>query len=434
MARPSPPLPASRRLTACIAALLAASVAACGSSTATDRTATATARTATPPTAPGAPSTAGAASTLTPAACASTVAGTLGEVAERVYHAAVTGTVVDEAVGRVHSSTALASAVAAGNASAAGAALRALLRGQIARIEVVRDGRALAAAGAGPAIAPVRGSIPGTGASYVLSVQPDRDYVQVAGQVTGAQVLLLAGGRRVGGTITGPSPTSIPASGALSYAGRSYEVSSLAGATYPAGALRIALLVPARALSCSGSGPQTRVETLARAGENIYKEELASPTVSATLRRLEASSTFREAVAAQDPAAAHEAIDGFFKAHIHVVRVRVTVGGHLLIDDGGPYVLAPVRGTLRSGGHVIGRFEMSVQDDAGYLKLAHLFTGAQVLMRVGGRQVRGTLSPGPATVPARGVVSYGGRSYEAYTFTAEAFPSGPLEISLLIPA
>jgi hypothetical protein len=432
MARPSPPLPASRRLTACIAALLAASVAACGSSTATDRTATA--GTATPPTAPGASSTAGSASALTPAACASTVAGTLGEVAERVYHAAVTGTVVGEAVGRVQSSTALASAVAAGNASAAGAALRALLRGQIARIEVVRAGRVLATAGAGPAIAPVRGSIPGTGASYVLSVQPDRDYVQVAGQVTGAQVLLLAGDRRVGGTIAGPPPASVPARGALSYAGQSYEVASLTGATYPAGALRIALLVPASALSCSGSASQTRVETLARAGENIYKEELASPTVSATLRRLESSLTFRSAVAVQNPTATREAIDGFFAAHIHVVRVRVTVGSHLLVDDGGPYVLAPVRGTLRSGGRVIGRFEMSVQDDAGYLKLAHLFTGAEVLMRVGGRQVQGTLSPGPATVPTRGTLSYGGRDYEAYTFTAEAFPSGPLEISLLIPA
>ena len=77
---------------------------------------------------------------------------------------------------------------------------------------------------------------------------------------------------------------------------------------------------------------------------------------------------------------------------------------------------------------------MAIQDDAGYLKLAHLFTGAQVLMRVSGHQVQGTLSPGPATVPARGPVTYEGRSYQAYSFTAEAFPSGDLSISLLMPA
>jgi hypothetical protein len=110
----------------------------------------------------------------------------------------------------------------------------------------------------------------------------------------------------------------------------------------------------------------------------------------------------------------------------------MTVGGRLLYDLGGPHVLAPVHGTLRSGGRVIGDFEMSIQDDAGYLKLARLFTGAEVLMRVDGRQVQGTLSPGPATVPERGAVSYGGSSYEAYSFTAEAFPSGPLRISLLL--
>jgi hypothetical protein len=87
---------------------------------------------------------------------------------------------------------------------------------------------------------------------------------------------------------------------------------------------------------------------------------------------------------------------------------------------------------VRSGGRVVGQFEMAIQDDAGYLRLAHLFTGAEILMRTGGRQVMGTLSPGPTTVPDHGPVSYGGRAYEAYSFTGEAFPSGPLRLSLLL--
>ena len=103
-----------------------------------------------------------------------------------------------------------------------------------------------------------------------------------------------------------------------------------------------------------------------------------------------------------------------------------------MIDEGGPYALAPVHGTLRSGGRVVGDFEMAIQDDAGYLKLAHLFTGAQVLMRTGSRQVMGTLSPGPASVPDRGEVTYRGRTYQAYSFIGEAFPDGPLRISLLL--
>ncbi len=424
-------------------------LAGCGSANATHSTATAA----------GLPvsgaSSGSVASTTTPApapapataTCAATVAGTLGTVAGRIYHEAATGGDVAQAVHRMQSSSALAAAINAGNATAARAALRELLLGQIVRVEVLRGGRVFAQAGSGAAIAPVRGAIPGTSATYVLSTQADRTYLQVVHQVTGAQVLLrtgsasvapgAAGGapgaRRLAGTIGGSLPANAPTAGPVTLAGKSYQTVTLTGAVYPSGALRIVLLVPATAIACPGSAAQARVETLGHVGELIYEEELHSPDVQATLRHLESSSAFRRAVAAGDEAATRAAIIGFFREHIHVVRVRVTtVGGRLLVDVGGPYVLAPVHGVVRSGGRVVGHFEMAIQDDAGYLKLAHLFTGAEVLMRVGSRQVQGTLSPGPAAVPDRGTVSYGGRSYEAYSFAGVAFPNGTLRISLLL--
>ena len=344
------------------------------------------------------------------------MAGTLGQVAARIYHVAATSEDVAQAVHRVRSSTALAGAISQGNAGAARTALRSLLLNQIVAIEVLRGGRRFATAGSGSAIAPVKGSIPGMDASFILSVQSNRSYVQVTRQVTGARVLLLMGAR----------------AGSDGYRGNSYEVVAVRGAVYPSGALQVALLVPSSAISCPASLAQAHVETLGAVGERVYKEELHSAVVSATLRLLESSRAFKRAVAQGSAPATREAIIGFFREHIHVVRVRVTVGGRLLVDVGGPYVLAPVHGTLRSGGRVIGSFEMAIQDDAGYLKLAHLFTGAEVLMRAGGRQVMGTLSPGPANVPDRGQVSYAGRSYQAYSFTSEAFPSGPLRISLLL--
>ncbi len=423
-----------RLLLACASAVLTVGLAACGSTKATATgkrptvpATTSTAATTQTPTTP-------VAAPLPTATCAPTVAGTLGQVAGRVYDAAASGDDIAQAVGRVQSSTALASAIRGDSASAAGAALRALLRGQVVRIEVLRDGHLLAGAGAGPAVAPVRGSISGTGATYVLSVQSDEDYLQVAHQITGAQVLLLSGDRRLAGTFAGPAASAVPTSGTVNYAGESYQVASVSGATYPSGALRIALLIPSGGPSCPGSTGQTRVDTLGRVGERIYEEETDSPTVLTTLHRMEHTPAFIDAVTARSTTAVRAAIVGFFASHIHVVRVRVTVAGRLLYDLGGPYVLAPVHGTLRSGGRVVGNFETSIQDDAGYLELAHLFTGAEVLMRVEGNQVQGTLSPGPASVPARGRVSYAGRSYEAYSFAAEAFPSGPLRISLLIPA
>jgi hypothetical protein len=350
------------------------------------------------------------------------VAGTLGQVAARIYRVAATSEDVAQAVHRVQSSPSLVAAISEDKPTAARAALRSLLLDQIVAIEVLRGGHPFATAGAGPAMAPVRGSIPATDASFVLSVQSDRSYLQVTRQVTATQVLLIRGS--AGG----------PRGGSVGYRGRSYEVVAVHGAVYPSGALRIALLVPPNAISCPASLAQARVETLGAVGKRIYEEELHSPVVSATLRLLESSQVLKRAVAQESPTATRAAIVGFFKAHLHVVRVRLTIGGRLLVDVGGPYVLAPVHGTLRSGGRVIGDFEMAIQDDAGYLKLAHLFTGAQVLMRVGSRQVMGTLSPGPASVPKRGRVSYDGRSYQAYSFTGEAFPSGPLRVSLLFDA
>jgi hypothetical protein len=429
----------SRLLLALITAL--GLLAGCGSATATHSASTGSASASSS----SAGTSTGTSTAVTPStACASTVASTLGTVAARVYHEASTGGDVAQAVHRVQSSAALASAVNSGDGAAARAALQALMLNQIVRVQVLRGGRVLAQAGSGPAIAPVRGSIPGTSATYVLSVQSDKTYLQVVHQVTGAQVLLMSGstdgsggsggsgGRRLAGTIAGATPAGAPGEGPIMVSGQSYQAFTLAGAVYPSGPLRIVVLDPSASISCPGSAAQARVETLGHVGEEIYRGELHSPDVTATLRHVESSGAFQHAVATQSPTATRAAIVGFFEQHIHVVRVRVTVGGQLLVDVGGPYVLAPVHGVVRSGGRVVGNFEMAIQDDAGYLKLAHLFTGAQVLMRTRAHQVMGTLSPGPTTVPDRGTVSYGGHTYEAYSFTGEAFPSGPLRMSLLL--
>jgi hypothetical protein len=409
-------------------ALLACS--ACGATTATRRGVSPS-----PARAPAYTAIATGSSTPAPsgsADCPQAVAATLGEVAGRIYHEAATGEIVGEAVHRVQNSAALSRAAAAGDAGATRAALRSLLLGQIARVDVLEGGHLLASAGSGPAIAPVTGSIPGSGgARFVLSVQPDSTYLQVTRQVSGAQVLLLSGNRRTAGTVSLPADATVPASGPLKLGSREYQVASVTGAAFPSGALRIALLVPSSLLSCPPVAAQTEAAVLGRVGERIYEQEAGSASVRATVRHMEADSAFKAAVAARDPAATRRAIIGFFAAHIHVVRVRVTVAGKPLYDLGGPYVLAPVPGTLRQGGKVIGHFLMAIQDDAGYLRLARLFTGGEVLMRTSARQVAGTLAPGPASVPDRGTVAYRGHSYQAYSFDGTAFPSGRLRISLL---
>jgi hypothetical protein len=416
-----------------LAILTALSLGACGSSSHGSTAASAAATS--PPTS--------LASGETRASCKSAAAAALGEVGAHIYRQAAAGRGAAEAVARVKRSPALAAAISAGDAGAARTALDGLLANQIARIDILKSGRAFARAGSGPAIAPVRGAV--AGASFVLSVQADSSYLKVTKQVTGADVLLLAGARSgapgkahpLAGTLAGPQPARIPTRGTFEHKNKKYESFSLAGSVFPTGALRIVLLIPHSAIRCAGSAADTRVATLGRVGELIYREEARSPYVKATLRHIEADAGFQRAVAARDVAATRAAIVGFFAAHIHVVRVRVNVSEpsgeqRFFYDLGGPYVLAPVHGTLRSAGKVVGHFSFAIQDDAGYMKLAHRFTGADVLMRTRHKQVMGTLDPGPASVPDRGAVSYRGRDYSAYSFSGVAFPSGPLRISLLV--
>ena len=388
------------------------------------------------------PSSAGKTAPAQPASsaggCHAVIARTVGEVAARIYDEARHGDNVAQAVGRVKGSAALRKAISSEGTAATEAALRALLVNQIVRIEIVKGSEQFASVGSSAAIAPISGAIPGTDARFTLSTQAASAYVAVTQQVTGAQTLLWDSGGRLAGALPGAPLRAMLHDGPISIHGRSYQSTSTTGAAYPSGLLHIAMLVPTDRLSCPGPAAQTRVETLGRVGERIYQEELHSPYVLATLRHIEADEPFQEAVAARDTSALRAVIVGLFAAHIHVVRVHVNAvepsgAQRFVYDLGGPYVLAPVHGSVRAHGKLVGRFSFAIQDDAGYLRLARLFTGAEVLMRVGAKQVMGTLDPGPAQVPDRGPVSYRGQRYEAYSFSGTAFPSGTLQISLLLP-
>jgi hypothetical protein len=144
------------------------------------------------------------------------------------------------------------------------------------------------------------------------------------------------------------------------------------------------------------------------------------------------SHALASAVAAADPRAARAAVTAIVFNHLHIVRLRVTRGGRLLADMGGPLVLAPVRGSIRWHGRVVGRFVLSIQDDLGYLLLARRLAGVDTVMSRDGRPAMSSLNPAPASIPREGVVSVAGVSYLTDAIDATAFPGGPLRISLLI--
>ena len=379
--------------------------------------------------------------------CAGATLQALERVGQSVYEESASGRIVAQALYRLESSRVLAEATARGEAGAVERVLRGLLLNQIVSVRVVRGGRTLARIERGIGIAPASGRLLLGGAlvgTFTVSVQGANGYAQTTSGLTAAQVLVRSAGRSLRSTLPlGPGAlrTLRRNSRELSFAGVGYRVDTFTGRAFPNRPMSISLLVPSTALAAICAHPAAHSDpALARAeawglvAERVYYAEHEGSKAELLLGYAERSRAFREAVLAGNATATRAAIIGFFRAHLHVVRVRVMRAGRLLVDVGGPHVLAPIHGVIRDArGHVAARFEMAIQDDLGFTILARAFTGAQTLMREGPRQVIGTLSPGPASVPDRGRVSYRGVTYEAYSFDAQAFPSGALRISLLYP-
>jgi hypothetical protein len=376
--------------------------------------------------------------------CPSAALAATEQVAHRIYEESASGRIVAQAVNRLGSSPELARAVQLNDPAGARRALARLLQGQIVSVRVTRGSHTLAQIERGIGIAPVSGRLVGARGqvvgSFTVAVQGANGYAQTTAGLTATQILMSSGSRRLTSTLS-PAPVVTAGLHEVTWRGVSYRVDRFAGRAFPDRPLSISLLVPSSAIAAickpagSSSAPipaQAGADTLGLVARRVYHAEHAGGKAERILANVERSLAFRDAVLAGNAAATRAAIVGFFRSHLHVVRVRVIREGRLLVDVGGPYVLAPIAGTVRdAGGRVVAHFQLAIQDDMGFMLLAHAFTGAQVLMREGAKQVLGSLSPGPTSIPDRGRVIYRGAAYRVYSFDAEAFPSGPLRISLL---
>jgi hypothetical protein len=376
------------------------------------------------------------------AACPGTVMHTLAEIAKHVYHEGVSSERTRTAFKLLAGSVPLREAVEHGDHAAAQATAQALVAsGRITNLRVRKgggeregSGELLADAGGG-AVAPLRGTITSaSGApigSYLTSVWSDEGIVDETNGIAQSSTVLRAGGQTVAGSLA-LAAGELPAKGALRVGGVAYRYSSIAAQRYPSGTVRIYLFRPAHAVRalCGATPRDTLVNTLASVARVIYAGEGGS-RAQTQVRRVQRDPALLRAVAARDPEATRLAIDNLLTEHI--VRLRVSVGGQLLRDVGGPYVLAPVSGTLRQGGRTIGSFVLSIQDDEGYLRLTRRLAGLRVLMYMGSTLVKNSLGPAPGAVPESGSYSNRGRLFEVFTLHASAFPAGPLLIKVLVP-
>jgi hypothetical protein len=167
------------------------------------------------------------------------------------------------------------------------------------------------------------------------------------------------------------------------------------------------------------------------AARHIYVGELHGGEARADIGHVTGSQALLSATAGSNPAAVQAAVHRLVYApRWHIVRLRVVKAGKVLADVGGPYIIAPVSGTLRWHGRTVGSYVMSVQDDVGFVKLVSRFIGAPIDIYHNGSFLMGTLKPAPRAVSTGATVTIAGSSYRANVMHAGAFPSGSLDISL----
>ena len=185
----------------------------------------------------------------------------------------------------------------------------------------------------------------------------------------------------------------------------------------------VARLTGAPVHACGAGAAQTVADAVGAVAERLVHAEAHGPEVARAVRLISVDPSFVRAVRTRDAAALRAEIVRLFEVkRLHIVRVRaVTAGGRLVGDVGGPYVLAPASRTIRARGRTVGRVTLSIQDDAGFVKLMGRFTGAAVVLRRGGRVL-----PVSARPPRGGRVT-------RFDFTTRAFPAGRLHVALLTP-
>jgi hypothetical protein len=380
-------------------------------------------------------------------ACGATVLEALSQVAQHVYDEGVASERTEIATRAITGSSALREALESGSSAAARSAAQGLLSsGHLTNLTVLRGTQVLAEVGSGDALAPVHGSIPGkTGepiGSFVTSVWADGGFVSELKGVVEGDVALRQDGHSIAGSFALPAG-ELPPAGTLTEHGVALQYASFAATAYPSGSLRVYVLrtVHSTAAFCGPTAQDALVKTLSRVASLIYAGEGGVHALE-QVHRAQRDPALLQAVAERNPVATRKAVVQLVFDHTHIVRLRVSAtGGQLLSDVGGPYVLAPVDGTLRLHGKPIGNLVLSIQDDEGYLRLAKRLVGLDVLMYMNPagphpELVKNSLGPGVggfSSVPASGLYNYRGHTFRVFTLHARSFPSGPLQISVLIP-
>ncbi len=356
--------------------------------------------------------------------CAQTVLGALGDVAMRIYREGVASERTVVAAHLIDASRPLRRAVERDDAPAARTAALALIAtGHMTNLKIMRGGKVLADVGSPAALAPVSGIITGTSRSpigtFVTSVWSDEGFLLETDGITGGAVALRSGGRSIAGSFELPAG-QLPRQGTLSWHGIDYQYTSFPAQRYPSGPVDVYLLrtIDSTRKLCGPTSEDTLFKTMSHIASLIYAGEAGGRALT-EVHRVQNSPALLRAVARREPAATRQAVSALLNQHI--VRLRVSAGGRLLADVGGPFVLAPVKPRCvstdaRSAASCCR--SRTTRATSGW----PVAWRTRVLMYMGSTLVKNSLGPNPGAVPASGSYSYGGHDFRVFTLNADRVP------------
>lgn len=204
-----------------------------------------------------------ASSTRCGAASAATIASVYRFVARRIYAAELSGKEVGADIAHITGSAGLLAALKSADQPGVYAAVHALVytpHWHIVRLRVLQHGRVLADVGGPDIIAPISGTLRVKGrtvGSFVMSVQDDLGYVKLVSRFIGVPIDLYGTPRPPGTFVMGtlkPPPAAVGNGESVTVGRSEYQTVVFDTAAFPAGALKVALFVPAPSSTLAARG------------------------------------------------------------------------------------------------------------------------------------------------------------------------------------
>jgi hypothetical protein len=339
----------------------------------------------------------------------------------------------------IESDRVLAAAVASGDAAAARREALVLLfnHEHIVRLRVLGGGSVLADVGGKLVLTPVSATIRAGGravGSVSFSVQDDMGYRLLVKRLVGVDTVMRYRGQTLMSDID-VGARSLPRSGVVRIGGARYLLATIAAGRFPAGTLRISLLIPVPpAALASASCAQVRTDVLRSVVRRVYEESIRGPGAAGARARVASSRVLPAAVAGGEVALAQAAARGLLRP-AHSVRIAALDAGGRLVASAGitAPALAPLAVPLRRNGATVGRALVAIESAHSFADLSSYLAGALVFVRGGGEQLAGRVVPGPGSLPATGPMSWDGRGYHVASFAARRFPSGRATVYVMVP-